>query len=95
MELAGRYEHRLQMQICAKKKKKKKKSELGQGNDLDGRWRALPLKKNLLQSTSYLLPLLASKPSFAEWYAKPLRAPTFICLPCCAILACSEVWTWD
>ncbi len=25
-----------------------------------------------------------SKTSFTEWYAKPSRAPTLICLPCCA-----------
>jgi hypothetical protein len=37
----------------------------------------------------YLLPL-ASETSFTEWYAKPSRAPTLICLHCCAILACSK-----
>ncbi len=52
------------------------------------------LEKNVLESTSYLLPL-ASKTSFTERYAKPLRAPTLTCLPCCAILACSKVGTWD
>ncbi len=50
-------------------------------------------KKNVLESTSYLLPL-ANKTSFTEWHAKPSRAPTLICLPyCCAILACSKVGT--
>jgi hypothetical protein len=52
------------------------------------------LEKNVLESTLYLLPL-ASKNSFTKWYAKPSRAPTLICLPCCAILACSKVGTWD
>jgi hypothetical protein len=70
-----------------------KRSELGQINILNGK-RALPLTKNVLKSTSYLLPL-ASKTSFTEWYAKPSRAPTHICLPCCAILACSKVGTGD
>jgi hypothetical protein len=46
-------------------------------------------KKKILESTSYLLPL-ASKTSFTEWYAKPVQAPTVICLPCYAILACSK-----
>jgi hypothetical protein len=50
------------------------------------------LETNVLESTSYLLPL-ASKTSFTELYAKPLRAPTLIRLPCCAILACSKVGT--
>jgi hypothetical protein len=50
--------------------------------------------KNVLESTSNLLPL-ASKTNFAELYAKPSRAPTLIFLPCCAILACSKVGTWD
>jgi hypothetical protein len=56
--------------------------------------RALQLEKQkkVLELTSYLL-LLASKTSFAEMYAKPSRAPTLICLPCCAILACSKVGT--
>ncbi len=43
------------------------------------------LKKNVLESTSYLLPL-ASETDFTEWYAKPLRAPTLTCLDCYAIL---------
>ncbi len=43
-----------------------------------------------------LIPVTVShKTSFNEWYAEPSRAPTFIWLPCCAILACSEVRTWD
>ncbi len=46
--------------------------------------------KNILESTSYLLPL-ASKTIVTEWYAKPSRAPALICLPCCAFLACSKV----
>jgi hypothetical protein len=50
------------------------------------------LEKIVLASASYLLPL-ASKTSFTEWFAKPSRAPTLICLPCCAILACSKVGT--
>jgi hypothetical protein len=68
-----------------------KKSELEQGNILNGQ-RALPLRKNVLELTSYLSPL-ASKTSFTEWYAKPSRAQTLICLPCCAILACNKVGT--
>jgi hypothetical protein len=48
------------------------------------------LVKNVLESTSYLLPL-ASETSFIESYAKPSRAPTLVCLPCCAILAYSKV----
>ncbi len=50
--------------------------------------------KIVLESTLYQLQL-ASKTSFTEWYAKPSRAPTLICLPCCAILACSKARNWD
>jgi hypothetical protein len=39
------------------------------------------IEKNALESTLHLLPL-AIKTSFTEWYAKPLQAPTLICLPC-------------
>jgi hypothetical protein len=48
--------------------------------------------KNILESISYLL-IIASNTSFTEWFSKPWRGPTHICLPCCAILACSEVGT--
>ncbi len=51
------------------------------------------LIKNVLESTSYILPL-ASKTSFTDCYAEPSRALTFIGL-LCAILACSKVGTWD
>ncbi len=67
------------------------RSKLAQDNILNG-WRALLLRKYVLESISYLL-TLASETSFTEWYAKPSRAPTLICLPCCAILACSKVGT--
>jgi hypothetical protein len=36
---------------------------------------------------------VAIKTSFAERYAKPLQAPTLICQPSCAILACGKVGT--
>ncbi len=39
----------------------------------------------------YRLPV---KPA-TELYEKPLPAPTLICLPCCAILACSQVGISD
>jgi hypothetical protein len=52
------------------------------------------LHETYLESVSYLLPLV-SKTSFTEWYSVPSHAPTLICLPCCVILACSKVWTWD
>jgi hypothetical protein len=55
---------------------------------------ASPLRKNVLESTSYLLPL-ASKTNFTELHGKPSRAPTLPCLPCCTILACSKVGSWD
>jgi hypothetical protein len=48
------------------------------------------LTQLVLESTSYLI-LLASKTTFTEWHAKPLRAPTLICLPGCVILSCSKV----
>ncbi len=67
-----------------------KRSELGQSKMDRGFYHL----KNVLRSSSYLLPL-ASKTSFTEWYAKPSQAPTLICLPCFAILACSKVGTWD
>ncbi len=51
-------------------------------------------KREVLGSTSRLF-LLALKPIFTEWYAKPPRATTLICLPCCAPLACSKVRIWD
>jgi hypothetical protein len=31
----------------------------------------------------------------AEWWAKPLRAPTLFCLHCCAVFDCSKAWIWD
>ncbi len=45
-------------------------------------------KKNVSESTSKLL-LLARNPIFTEWFGKSLQATALICLPCCAILACS------
>jgi hypothetical protein len=54
--------------------------------------RELYNNKKVLESTSYLLPS-ASKTSFNEWYAKPSRAPTLICLTCCALLVWSKVGT--
>jgi hypothetical protein len=36
---------------------------------------------------------LASKTSSTKRYATPLQEPIFICLSCCAILACTEVGT--
>ncbi len=38
---------------------------------------------------------LASKTSSTEWYGKTFQAPTFNCLPCCAILTSSKIGTWD
>ncbi len=70
-----------------------KRSDLVQGDTLNEQ-RAVPLTKNVLESTSYLLPF-ASKTSSTEWYAKPSQAPALICLHCCAILACIKVGTWD
>ncbi len=70
-----------------------KRSELGQGNILNEK-RALPIGENVLKSTAYLL-RLASKTSFSELYGEPSQAPTLLCLPCCAILACSKVGIWD
>ncbi len=78
--------HRLQVRMCVKKG-----SELWQGDFK--MVRGLYHLKNVLESTSYLLPLV-SETSFTEWYAKPSRAPILICLHCCAILACSKVGTW-
>jgi hypothetical protein len=46
-----------------------KMSEFEEGNTSTG-LRALPLGKNELESTSYLL-LFANKTSFTELYAKP------------------------
>jgi hypothetical protein len=66
-----------------------KKSDLGQGNILNG-WKAMFFGEKVSKSTSLLL-LLASKPSFIDWYAKPSQTPTLICLPCRAIFACSKV----
>jgi hypothetical protein len=40
--------------------------------------RDLTAWKNVLESTSYLLPL-ASKTIFTDWYAKSSRVPTLIC----------------
>ncbi len=68
-----------------------KKARVGPRQYFSGQ-RALTLGKNELGSTKYLLPL-ASKTSFTEWHAKLSRAPTLICLPCCAILACRKVGT--
>jgi hypothetical protein len=48
------------------------RSNLGRGNTWNGS-RVLPLKLNVLELIPYLLPL-ASKTSFTEWYAKPLRS---------------------
>ncbi len=56
--------------------------------------RALPQRKNVLESTSYPLPL-ASKTSFTALHGKPSRTPTLPCLPCCAILACIKIGSWD
>ncbi len=57
------------------------------------------LETNVLESTSYLLPL-ASKTSFSEswideWYAKASPAPILTFLSCCVILAWSNVRLWD
>jgi hypothetical protein len=63
------------------------------GNILYGET-ALPLRKNVLESTSYLLPL-ASKTSFTEAHEKPSRTQTLPCLPCCAILDSSQIGSYD
>ncbi len=62
-------------------------------------WGGLDINEYLMTPSSRkhrleLLPL-TSETSFTELYAKPSRAPTLICLPCCAILACSKVETWS
>jgi hypothetical protein len=38
---------------------------------------------------------LASNTSFTEQHGKPSRTPTLPCFPCCVILACSKVGSWD
>jgi hypothetical protein len=53
--------------------------------------------QNVIEINFILLPL-ASRTSiteFSELHGKLLRAPIFVCLPCCEILACSKAWTWD
>ncbi len=42
------------------------------------------IEKIVVKLTSYLLPL-ASKTSIIQWYVRPSRALTLICLSCCAI----------
>ncbi len=63
------------------------RSELGHGDTWNGQM-ALPLGKHVVETTSYPLPS-AIKTTFSKRYAKPPRAPTLICFPCCAIL----VWS--
>ncbi len=85
------FTHRLRTDMCVCQEIR---SELGQGFTSNGQ-KAVPLKRNVLGSISYLSPL-ANKISFNEWHVKHSRAPsTLICLPCYAIFACSKVGTWD
>jgi hypothetical protein len=73
------FEHRLLLVFV-------EKVRVGAGQYFEWIERGSPLRENVLESISYPL-LLASKTSFNEQYAKPLRAPTLICFPCCAIFA--------
>jgi hypothetical protein len=73
-------EHRLQIRTCAKEGRN------GTGQYFE--WMVHQSEeKNVLESTSY--PLVCYR--FTEWYAKPQGSLILICLPCCAIWACSEV----
>ncbi len=72
----------------------KKMVEIGTGQYLKWIEGFITSKTHWNQPYIYLLPL-ASKTSFTVLYSKPSRAPTLICLPCCAILACSKVESWD
>ncbi len=68
-------------------------SKLGQGNTNKRREGFTTWKERIGIN---LIPVpLASTTSFTERYAKPSRAITLTSVPCWAMLACSEVKTWD